>query len=72
MAQGELTPEEASSVAAVLEIRRKALETVEIEKRVAALEQRAAMNGRNVWTLNLSDACWTMTSGKERRHDPRN
>jgi hypothetical protein len=39
--QGELTPEEAASVVAVLEIRRKALETVEIERRVAALEQRS-------------------------------
>jgi hypothetical protein len=35
-----LTPEEAASVAAVLEMHRKALETVEIERRVAALEQR--------------------------------
>jgi hypothetical protein len=40
MGQGELTPEEAASVAAVLEMRRKALETIEIERRVAALEQR--------------------------------
>ena len=42
MGRGELTPEEAASVAAVLEIRRKALETVEIENRVAALEQQTA------------------------------
>jgi hypothetical protein len=41
MGQGELTPEEAASVVAVLEIRRKALETVEIERRVAALGQRS-------------------------------
>ena len=38
---GELTPEQAPSVAPVPEIRRKALETVEIEERIAALEQRA-------------------------------
>ena len=41
MAKGELTPEEAASVAAVLEIRRKAFELVEIEARLLALEKLA-------------------------------
>jgi ubiquinone biosynthesis protein UbiJ len=37
---GEITPEEAAIVAGVLEVKRKALETAELEKRIAALEQR--------------------------------
>jgi hypothetical protein len=40
MAAGKLTPDEASTVAGVLEFKRKALETLEIERRLAALEQR--------------------------------
>jgi hypothetical protein len=36
---GELTPEEGASVAAVLEIKRKAIETTEIEARLAKLER---------------------------------
>ncbi len=39
MAKGELTPEEAAIVSGVLETRRKAIETVEIEHRLAAVEQ---------------------------------
>jgi hypothetical protein len=39
MAEGELTPEEGTAVASVLEIRRKAIETSEIEARLAALEE---------------------------------
>ncbi len=42
MARGELTPDEAATIAAVLEVKRKALETVELEKRIAALEQAAS------------------------------
>jgi hypothetical protein len=37
---GEITPEEASTIAGVLELRRKAIETVEIEARIKALEER--------------------------------
>jgi hypothetical protein len=40
MAEGELTPDEANSVAAVIEFRRRAIETVEHETRLAALEKR--------------------------------
>jgi hypothetical protein len=40
VASGELTPEEGQSVAAVLEIRRRAIELVELETRVAALEAK--------------------------------
>ena len=36
---GELTPEEGASVAAVLEIKRKAIETAELDARVTALEK---------------------------------
>lgn len=41
VANGALTPDEGQAVAAVLEIKRKAIETVELEGRVAALEARA-------------------------------
>jgi hypothetical protein len=38
MADGEITPDEASAVAGVIETKRKAIETQELEQRVAALE----------------------------------
>jgi hypothetical protein len=41
MADGELTPEEASAVASVIETKRKAIETQELQQRVAALEAQA-------------------------------
>ena len=41
MAAGELTPDEASMVANVLEIRRKSLETQDLEARLSILETRA-------------------------------
>jgi hypothetical protein len=40
MAKGKLSPDEASAVAGVLETHRKAIETSELEQRVAALEKR--------------------------------
>ena len=40
VAGGELTPEEGASITTVLEARRKAIETVELEARIAALETR--------------------------------
>ena len=40
--KGEITPEEAVSVAQVVEIRRKSFETLEIEERLASLEARMA------------------------------
>lgn len=42
MATGELTPDEASSVATVLEANRKALETAAFEERLQALEEAIA------------------------------
>lgn len=39
MANGELTPDEAQAVSAVLEGKRRAIETVELESRITALEQ---------------------------------
>jgi len=36
---GDLTPDEGQAVASILEAKRKAIETVELESRVAALEQ---------------------------------
>ena len=41
MAEGEITPDEAAVVAGVLETKRKAIETVELEARLARLEQQA-------------------------------
>ena len=40
--KGEITPEEAGSVAQVVEARRRSFETLEIEERLAALEVRTA------------------------------
>lgn len=40
VAAGRLTPEEAVAVAGLLETKRKAIETVEIESRLSALEDR--------------------------------
>ena len=40
MAAGEITPSEAATVVSVLDVKRRALELVELEQRVAALEQR--------------------------------
>jgi hypothetical protein len=40
--KGEITPEEAVSVAQVVEARRRSFETLEIEERLAALEVRMA------------------------------
>ena len=40
-ASGQITPDEAAAVGAVLEIRRKAIEQVQIEARLAALEAQA-------------------------------
>ena len=39
VAGGEITPDEGQAVASVLEVKRKAIETVELEARIAALEQ---------------------------------
>jgi hypothetical protein len=40
VADGQITPEEAASVATLLEARRKAAETAEVTERIAALERR--------------------------------
>jgi hypothetical protein len=40
MAEGTLSPEEAGAVAAVIETQRRAIETLELEARVVALEAR--------------------------------
>jgi len=39
MAEGDLTPDEAQAVSSVLEGKRRAIETVELEARITALEQ---------------------------------
>ena len=38
-ADGELTPDEAVSIASLIETRRRTMETIELEARIAALEQ---------------------------------
>jgi len=40
VAAGTLTPEEGAAVAGLLEVKRRAIETVEIERRIAALEAK--------------------------------
>jgi hypothetical protein len=42
VAGGELTPEEGASITTLLEARRKAIETLELEARIAVLEARAS------------------------------
>ena len=42
MAEGEITPDEAAVVASVIETKRKALETEELDRRIAVLEQQLA------------------------------
>jgi hypothetical protein len=39
MARGEITPDEAATVAGVLELKRRAIEIVDLEQRLAKLEQ---------------------------------
>jgi hypothetical protein len=39
MAAGDITPDEAQAVASVLESKRRAIETVDLEARIVALEQ---------------------------------
>lgn len=39
MARGEITPDDAGTIAGVLEARRRAIETVELEKRIDILER---------------------------------
>ena len=41
MAAGEITPEEAAIVATVLDNRRKAIETFELEERISAIERKS-------------------------------
>ncbi|MCV2218891.1 hypothetical protein [Thauera sp. Sel9] len=40
VAEGSLTPSEAATLSGIVESRRKALETVELESRITALENR--------------------------------
>ena len=40
LAAGEISPDEAQAIASVLEHQRRAIETEELEKRIAALEER--------------------------------
>ena len=42
MAEGEITPDEAATAASVIETKRKALETEELDRRLIALEQQLA------------------------------
>jgi hypothetical protein len=46
MASGDLTPDEAATVASVLEMRRKALEMEELELQVLALDEAEQKAGK--------------------------
>ena len=39
MAAGEIAPDEAATVASVIEAKRRAVETVDLEKRITAIEE---------------------------------
>ena len=43
MAEGEITPDEASTVAGILDAKRRAIETVEMEERLAAIERATSL-----------------------------
>ena len=43
---GELSPDEGAAVAGILETQRRAIETVELERRLAVLEQSSVERGR--------------------------
>jgi Family of unknown function (DUF5681) len=45
MAAGEITPDEAATVAGVLDVKRRTFETIELERRIAALERRSNGGG---------------------------
>ncbi len=42
MARGEITPDDAGTIAGVLEARRRTIETVDLEARIIALEKRSS------------------------------
>jgi hypothetical protein len=44
MAKGDITPDEAVTIANVLEAKRRAIETVQMEERIARLEQQQGTN----------------------------
>jgi hypothetical protein len=46
MSQGDLTPDEASVIAGVLEVKRKAIETVDLEARLSAVEAGLSREGK--------------------------
>ena len=45
-AAGKITPSEAQAISAIIETQRKAIETAEVEDRLAQLEETIARNGR--------------------------
>jgi hypothetical protein len=46
MACGEITPDEAATIAGVLEARRKAMETADLERRLSAVEVSVGVKQR--------------------------
>jgi hypothetical protein len=56
MAEGEITPEDAAVAASVIETKRKALETEELDRRVAVLEQQLAK--ANSYDDTIEVACF--------------
>jgi hypothetical protein len=45
MAEGEITPDEAAVAASVIETKRKALETDELDRRLRAIEEQLSVKG---------------------------
>jgi hypothetical protein len=55
MAKGEITPDDAGTIASVLEAKRRAIETMELEARITEIEQREA----DSWGLKNLSGGWT-------------
>jgi hypothetical protein len=51
MAEGEITPDEAATAASVIETKRKALKTEELDRRLTALEQQLSTKRKTKWPL---------------------
>lgn len=46
LAEGELTPDEAATISGILEAKRRAIETVELDQRIAAIERGMQDSGK--------------------------
>jgi hypothetical protein len=71
MAAGEITPDEASAIASVIESKRKAIETEDLDRRLAVGKSSSTMPGRGVRTSRDS-LCLRSSIGLRRKSSPSN